>query len=219
MEGESKLQKLEPGDIEAMLSEGAYIIDLREPALFGKGYIKGSINIALSFKRLERRIKMFVPPESPLILVADSDTQAEEAVLSLWEVRGEHLLGYTHDRIDAWVNAGLPVATLEQISLQELKRRLDEARGDITVLDVRDPMEWDLFGYIEGALLIPLIQVEKRRAEIPQDRELAIICDIGVRSSTAAGILERHGFTRNLNVLEGMSGWNKAGYPKVEYEE
>ncbi|MFQ5925753.1 MAG: rhodanese-like domain-containing protein [Dehalococcoidia bacterium] len=219
MDSGTKLRALEPGDIQAMVSEGAYVVDLRDPARFGKGYIRGSINIQSPHKKFEERVAMIIPPERDLILVADSDAQVEEAVIALWKARGEHLSGYAHGGIDAWVNVGLPVATLRQLSLHELKRWLTEAGDDIAVLDVREPFEWVLSGCIEGAILIPLGQVERRRSEIPREREVAVICEHGIRSSTAASLLERHGFDRCLNVKEGMNGWRKAGYPRAKYRE
>ncbi len=219
MNSGAKLRALDPGAIQTMVSEGAYIVDLRDPARFGKGYIRDSINIQSHHKKFAERVTMIIPLESDLILMADSDAQVEEVVLALWKARGEHLSGYLLGGIDAWVNAGLPIAILRQLSLHELKRRLTEAGDDIAVLDVREPFEWVLSGYIEGAILIPLGQVERQQSEIPRERELAVICEHGIRSSTAVSLLKRHGFDRCINVTEGMDGWREAGYPRSKYPE
>ena len=112
----------------------------------------------------------------------------------------------------------MPVAILNQLSLHELKRRSTETDDDIMVLDVREPFEWSS-GYIDGAILIPLGQVERQQSKIPRERDLAVICEHGVRSSTAVSLLERHGFNRCLNVTEGMDGWKKAGYLRAKYPE
>ena len=50
---------------------------------------------------------------------------------------------------------------IEEISATELKRKMD-AGDDIQLIDVRQPDEW-AFAKIEGAKLIPLGELMKRR--------------------------------------------------------
>jgi predicted sulfurtransferase len=46
------------------------------------------------------------------------------------------------------------------------------AKGDVILLDVRDPKEiYELGGY-EGAINIPLPQLEKRLGELPKDKTI-----------------------------------------------
>ena len=101
MDSGTNLRALGPSAIQTMVSEGAYIVDLRDHARFGKGYIRGSINIQSHNKKFKKRVTMIIPPEINLILVADSDAQGKEAELALWKTRGEHLLGYVLGGIDA----------------------------------------------------------------------------------------------------------------------
>ena len=86
------------------------------------------------------------------------------------------------------------------------------------IVGLRDPA-WFGRGYIEGSILIPLGQVEKRRSDVPWEKEVAVICEHGVRSSTTASLLKRHGFDRCLNVIGGINGWRKTRYPRAKYRE
>ncbi|MDA1097044.1 MAG: rhodanese-like domain-containing protein, partial [Chloroflexi bacterium] len=76
-------------------------------------------------------------------------------------------------------------------------------------------VEWEL-GHVPGALLISLGELRDRIAEVPRDRELAIICEAGVRSSMAASLLESLGYQRLVHALEGTAGYRNAGLP-LEY--
>lgn len=73
------------------------------------------------------------------------------------------------------------------------------------VVDVREPAEWDR-DHIQGAIHIPLAQLEGRLAEVPQMPVLTI-CRSGNRSLVAADLLARHG--RDARSVEGgMGAWN-----------
>jgi rhodanese-related sulfurtransferase/DNA-binding HxlR family transcriptional regulator len=62
---------------------------------------------------------------------------------------------------------------VEAIDREELRERLD--RGDVLVLDVRPAEEYDA-GHIDGARSIPLDDLERRLAELPDDREIVAYC-------------------------------------------
>jgi rhodanese-related sulfurtransferase/DNA-binding HxlR family transcriptional regulator len=64
-------------------------------------------------------------------------------------------------------------AEVESIGRDELRRRL--SRGDVVLVDVRSPEEFDA-GHIEGAQSIPLDQLEERMAELPAGQEVVAYC-------------------------------------------
>lgn len=86
----------------------------------------------------------------------------------------------------------------------------------IKVLDVREPSEFAT-GVIQGALLIPLGQVEKRVAELSElkDQPLYVVCASGGRSAQAIKTLSKLGFTQLTNVKGGMNAWRKMNLPVV----
>jgi adenylyltransferase/sulfurtransferase len=95
---------------------------------------------------------------------------------------------------------------IPQISVQELKRRLD-AKEDVFVLDVREPHEARIAGL--GAPLIPLGDLPKRLDELaPQrDREIVVHCKSGGRSQKAAQLLKNAGFPHVENLAGGILAW------------
>ncbi len=86
----------------------------------------------------------------------------------------------------------------------------------VKVLDVREPSEFAT-GVIQGAMLIPLGQVEKRLAELDgfKDQPMYIVCGSGGRSAQAIKVLSKHGFTKLQNMKGGMNAWRKANLPVV----
>ena len=85
-------------------------------------------------------------------------------------------------------------------------------RQRLTVLDVREPPELvgDL-GRIDGALHIPLGELQQRIAEVPRDKPVVCICRSGRRSAQAAVLLEKAGVRDVANVTGGMIRWRALG--------
>jgi rhodanese-related sulfurtransferase len=91
----------------------------------------------------------------------------------------------------------------------DVQRRL--AAGEIGVLDVREPDEWQA-GHIPGARWIPLGDLDVRFGELDQTREWVCVCHLGQRSALAAGLLAEEGF-RAANLAGGMAAWEQQGLP------
>jgi len=90
---------------------------------------------------------------------------------------------------------------------------------DAQLLDVREPEEWAETGVPEGAVLIPLGEVESRAAaELAPDKPVYVICRSGNRSQTASEILVGLGCTQVYNVDGGVTAWLDAGLPVETYQ-
>ena len=116
--------------------------------------------------------------------------------------------GYLAGGILEWHGAGMPLATIEQISVEELDARVREGSAG-RVLDVRRPGEWQA-GHIPQATHAPLNTLAQSAATLPKDQPVAAICAGGFRSSIATSILEQQGFTKVTNVVGGMAAWKNA---------
>jgi sulfur-carrier protein adenylyltransferase/sulfurtransferase len=95
--------------------------------------------------------------------------------------------------------------TLPAISVHELKRKI-EANGALTVLDVREPFEYEI-AHIEGSRLIPLGALAQRVDELERHGEIAVHCKSGKRSAQAVQLLRRAGFINVVNVEGGIDAW------------
>lgn len=189
------------------IESGGLVIDTRDPQQFGAGHIAGALHVYLHGSAFATRVGFVAPLDARLLLVVEDERDASEAATQLAVVGYEQVSGYLAGGMQAWREAGLPVQSLTQMPVEELHERL----GTIGVLDVRDLGEWHA-GHIQGARHIPYYQLEQRLRELDKPSSLAVICGSGQRSSLACSVLQRHGFTRLVNVVGGMEAWEQAGF-------
>ncbi len=99
------------------------------------------------------------------------------------------------------------------ITVQELKNQIKND-SDLVILDVRTPEELKgPLGHIDGIINIPVQQLAGRVNELDKykDKEIAVICRTGHRSSMGTKILLNHGFTKVENVEGGMTAYRAKG--------
>ena len=79
-------------------------------------------------------------------------------------------------------------------------------------LDVRSQEEWNQV-HIANSTLIPLDELQNRLSELPNDRDIVVVCLSGHRSEEGVTILRNGGFSRATCMTGGLSAWKAAGYP------
>jgi glyoxylase-like metal-dependent hydrolase (beta-lactamase superfamily II)/rhodanese-related sulfurtransferase len=204
-----KPSALAPAAVEEMRRSGTVILDTRPAAQYGTGHIPASLNIGLG-GQFASWAGALVSPEKPIVLVTEDEDHVEEARTRLARVGLENVAGYLAGGLLAWHESELPVATTEQISVDELRHRI--AQGDVgQLVDVRRPGEWQA-GHIAQARHLPLDQLADRVAELNLGKPVTAICAGGYRSSAATSLLEQQGFRRITNVVGGMTAWNNARF-------
>ena len=93
------------------------------------------------------------------------------------------------------------------ISMKEFKSRILDS--DTVVLDVRTEEEfYGPLGHIEGAMLIPIDDLENRLSELNsvKNEKIYVVCRTGGRSGRGKDFLNSNGFTA-VNVDGGMVAW------------
>ena len=83
--------------------------------------------------------------------------------------------------------------------------------AEVQVVDVRRPDEWEA-GRIDGALHIPLDDLEDRVDELDRARPVVTVCRTGDRSDRAASWLRGEGVDAE-NLDGGVQAWAEAGLP------
>ena len=185
------------------------VLDVRSYDAFGGQHVPRSYHIDLNgnFATFSGWI---LPPDKPILLVALSDTQAEEAAVWLRRVGLDDVDGYLDGGMFEWSKAGLPIGHVGQLSMDEL-HQMSTGDQNMTIVDVRAQSEHQGF-HIEGAVNIPAPDLRKRYSELDPAIPTVLICSTGHRSSLSASILEQHGFTDVFNGAGGMTGYAAAGY-------
>jgi hydroxyacylglutathione hydrolase len=116
--------------------------------------------------------------------------------------------------ISEWQEAGKPVSKSGSMSVVELKSKLE--KGEVLLLDVREPSEWKEEGTVEGAKCVFFADLPDKVDSLPKDKPLVVACSVGNRASIAVSILERAGIKSVSNVLGGMTAWTNLGYPTTK---
>jgi glyoxylase-like metal-dependent hydrolase (beta-lactamase superfamily II)/rhodanese-related sulfurtransferase len=205
LEDLSPVEPLSPKQVDQKRKE-CLILDTRPSDQFGVGHIPGALNIGLG-GQFASWAGTLIPLNTPFILVAEDEERVKESRLRLARVGHENVIGYLDGGMLAWHHAGLPIASTEQITVQELQERIQEGSVD-QVLDVRRIGEWNS-GHIAKATHIPLNVLAKEVvSKLDPGKKTAAICAGGYRSSMATSILEQLGYTRISNVIGGMNAWS-----------
>ncbi len=103
-----------------------------------------------------------------------------------------------------------PQEPFARINVDEGKEMM--SNGDIAVIDVREPHEYN-DGHVPDAKLIPVATVFARKDELPRDKDVIFVCQVGQRSALACEMAAAAGLTRLFNLEGGTEAWIKAGNP------
>ena len=93
------------------------------------------------------------------------------------------------------------------ITVTELKKRMDAGDKSFVLIDVRETYEYEEFNI--GTRLIPLGTLPEALNELAEnkDAEIVLHCRSGARSGQAAAFMMANGFTNVRNLEGGMVAW------------
>jgi glyoxylase-like metal-dependent hydrolase (beta-lactamase superfamily II)/3-mercaptopyruvate sulfurtransferase SseA len=205
------LRPQEVKNLAALDHVGHTILDVRAASEFGGGHVPGSINISLA-GQFAIWSGTLIAIGTPIVIVAESEEKAAEAVMRLARVGHESVRGHLEGGIAAWRDAGFTLATVAQITVDQLEG-LVAAQTPLQIVDVRRPSEYKS-GHVPRAQSVPLLSLQQSLANLRLDptKPTAVICAGGYRSSAAVSILQQQGFSNLLNVTGGTNAWIAAGY-------
>lgn len=189
------------------MGDGAVVLDARPPDAFGAGHVPGAVNVGLG-PAFSTWAGTVLPEGAPVLLVLHHPTDVWEATWQLLRIGYDLPVGWLAGGMAAWRTSGAEVQVLPQITVHQLKDKLD--KGEVRLLDVRQPAEWSE-GHVEAATFITGAELPERFGEAPEG-PLAVTCSSGYRSSVSASLLQSRGRNPICNVLGGMDAWRNAKY-------
>jgi hydroxyacylglutathione hydrolase len=201
--------------LDTVKADDTVVLDIRPTTAFEAGHIPGAYAIP-SKASLVTWASWVLPYDRPIVIcgsAAMTEADYDFVYRSLIRVGLDNVVGVVDGGYEAWAGAGEPTSICGAIDPAGLKARLD-AGDDITVLDVRADNEYSE-GHIDGAthLMAGYLQDQIESISDLKDREVAVICRTGHRSTVASSILLQHGFTRVLNVAGGIERWKQSDLP------
>ena len=197
---------------QAMKNDDTYIIDVRTETSFAAAHIPGSISIPL--QNLPSFVGWFIPVGAKILLVTEGE-YPKEAIRDLYRTGYDNILGYLNGGIISWHMAGKNSISVNTVTVDKLCTLLDTDPEDRFILDIRSEDELEEEGEIQDAENIHLTQLPEHYDELPQDKPLYIFCGSGLRSMTAASLMQNQGFINQRVVLGGLIAWNSTTCPIV----
>jgi hydroxyacylglutathione hydrolase len=200
--------------VKDLKGRGAQLVDIRSPSSFAGGHVPGSLHIWRD--GLSAFAGYFLNYEDPIVLVDDFNEGLGEVRRQFARLGYDNFAGCLGGGFMTWAKAAEPVGTVRTWTVHDLKEHL----GDPTLylLDLRDEPSYRKHGHLPGAHQIYAGEFRSFICKVPEEKEIACFCDAGYKSSIAASLLLKEGFTKVTVVLGSMAAWEKAGYP-VEREK
>ncbi|HZT21369.1 MAG TPA: molybdopterin-synthase adenylyltransferase MoeB [Verrucomicrobiae bacterium] len=96
----------------------------------------------------------------------------------------------------------------DEVTVQDMKRALDNPTLGIKVIDVREPDEYEI-ARINGVPLLPLSELPNRFTELDPNQQYYLHCKGGVRSLKAVNFLKQQGFKYVKSVKGGITAWSE----------
>jgi DMSO/TMAO reductase YedYZ molybdopterin-dependent catalytic subunit/rhodanese-related sulfurtransferase/glyoxylase-like metal-dependent hydrolase (beta-lactamase superfamily II) len=190
-------------------SEGAVLLDAREPADFAAGHLRGAVNVGLQGRYAEWAAAVLTPDQE-IVLVGDPAI-AVEAKVRLGRVGYDRVAGQLDDLAGVFAARAQLVEASSRLTIEQLA----ELRGldpDLQVVDVRNPGE-TAEGTLPDAREIPLAVLVDSIAGLDRARPVLVYCASGYRSQVAASMLRAAGFDDVSDLLGGYRAWDGAGLP------
>ena len=190
-------------EFDALVDDGAFILDGRDPEDFAHGHLAGSINVGLNGRYAEFAGSV-VPNDVDIVLVTDPgfEREAKNRLARIGFDRVVGSLGAPHQMMAANPER---VRRASRLTARDFDARRPDIAG-LQLVDIRNPGEV-LLGTIDGAVSIPVGQLPGRLDELDPTAPTVVYCAGGYRSSVAASVLRRADFEDVSDIIGGYGAW------------
>ncbi|MBI5339164.1 MAG: MBL fold metallo-hydrolase [Mycolicibacterium rufum] len=187
------------------LQAGAVLVDGRAPEEFALGHFRQAVNIGLAGRYAEFAGSV-VTPDTDIVLMTEPGHELE-GKNRLARIGFDRVIGHLADPEQAMLEHPEQVQIASRLSAKAFDERATAVTG-LQIVDVRNPGE-AAAGMIPGAVNIPVGQLPDRLDELNPGAPTVVYCAGGYRSSVAASVLRRNGFTDVSDILGGYHAWDE----------
>ena len=184
----SPAEPVDPVELRRRIHAGEWVVDLRDRKAFARSHLAGTVNVEIG-DSFVTYLGWTIRWGTPVTLVGDTAEEVAEAQRQLVRIGIDRPAGAATGGIESWA-AGGDLRSYRSATFAELAA--EHSGIDLTVLDVRRGDEWEA-GHVEGALHIPLDELEDRIDEVPTDQTVWVHSASGFRASIAASLVDRAG--------------------------
>ena len=184
-----------------------------------EGGVFGVICATIGAGQVTEAIKLITGIGTPLI----GKMKLYDALDNDWRtitVRKDPAGAAITDLIDYEAFCGVPAndhagaAADTDFDLQISPEDFEKMRDAVTLIDVRDPHEYEI-SKIEGSTLIPLGDLPARMNELDSADDIVLHCKSGARSMEALELLRAAGFSKLMNLQGGINAYARQVDPAI----
>ena len=180
---------------------GSLMLDVRSIEEFAKAHIPGSIFIGLDGGFAPWVGELIKDINHPIVIISPA-CREEEAITRLSRLGFDNSKGYLKGGINAWIDSGNEVDSVESINKNEFEKLfVDE---NTKIFDVRNESEFNS-EHVIGACNIPLNKLNANLEKINSNGVNYIHCAGGYRSMIASSILKARGIHNFIDIKGGYS--------------
>lgn len=159
--------------------EGAFIVDVREEAIFKKSHIAGAFNI-MDGDSFETWLGSIIAPSEAYYLVAGNTEQLETVIEKACKI------GYEMNIKGAFVYNKTSDASSPVLDTKYFRENPDQFH----IIDIRNKSELENGKIFPSAENYPLHELRETADKINTDKDIVVHCAGGYRSAAGASILE-----------------------------
>lgn len=192
-----------------LLAQGLCVVDTRSAEQYARGHVAGTLNLPFTSSFLSWA-GWLLPVDQPLGLIVEDATLAA--------VREQLLLIGLDGVVGYWTPealAGQPQTTIQRREPGAVRTAVE--RGEVLVLDVRDPQEYAT-GALPGSRNIPLRTLAQQLPTLAHAPAIVVYCQGGTRSAIAASLLSARQPHPVIDLVGGLHAWQAAGFPLEQSE-
>jgi glyoxylase-like metal-dependent hydrolase (beta-lactamase superfamily II)/rhodanese-related sulfurtransferase len=196
-------------------STNALVIDTRSKNDFPKAFVPGSIFIGIEDKFAPWAGALINDMQQPILIIADEGRE-EEVVIRLARVGYDHTLGYLKGGMNAWIEAGFEIDTLQEIAAKDFEKIYNSHPNTTHLIDTRKESEFNA-QHLVGAENFPLDFINRNMSMLKKEQTYYLHCAGGYRSVIACSILKSRGFNHVVNIQGGFKALSETQLSKTSY--
>ncbi|MBA4291449.1 MBL fold metallo-hydrolase [bacterium] len=184
------------------IAEGKVILDVRPSINYLGEHIYGSLHAPVQAQGFTTWAGWFVPYDQPIVLISQSQADAEQAIKDLRQIGLDQVVGYyLPSSIPHFSGNGSEVTST--ISIPAESCNIDQGH----LLDIRGLGEYVLHNH-PASTHIPMGYLRKNQDKLKKESQTFVHCQGGTRSPVAISVLEHLGHRNLVNVQDGILGFN-----------
>lgn len=177
------------------------VIDVRDAEAYAKGHLVNAINIP--FDEFEGKISDLEGYKNQtIVLICNTGNKSGKAGKMLAD-NGFTKVYNAQDGMDEY---DYETVTYTNVTGKEFEKLVSETK-DAVVLDLRDAKDFKKSS-LGSSINIPFDEFESKLGEFDKDKEILLYCNTGTRTSEASQILEKNGFTKVVNSIDGVKEYD-----------